>query len=58
MSEYIENGVRLGWLIDPLTHTIWVYRPGREVEEILQPSTVSAAPELPGFELKLGPIWQ
>ena len=29
MAEYMENGVRLGWLIDPLDarHLVYVYRP-------------------------------
>lgn len=58
MREYIDNGVRLGWLIDPLTRTVWVYRPGREVEELSDPIVISAAPELPGFELRLEPVWQ
>ncbi len=57
MSEYIDNGVRLGWLIDPFNRTVDVYRPNQEVEHLEQPATVSGAPVLPGFELDLAEIW-
>ncbi|MCO6455312.1 MAG: Uma2 family endonuclease [Pirellulaceae bacterium] len=58
LREYIASGVRLGWLIDPQSRMVWIYRPGREVEEFSNPMVISAAPELPGFELRLEPIWQ
>ena len=29
MREYIAQGARLGWLIDPKTGTVEIYRPGR-----------------------------
>ena len=32
MAEYIENGVRLGWLVDPPLRQVHVYRPGQPVE--------------------------
>src|SRR5207244_3572495 len=32
MEEYLANGVRLGWLLDPTTRTAYVYRPGTPVE--------------------------
>ena len=57
MVEYIDNGVRLGWLIDPFNRTVDVYRPDQEVEHLEQPSTVAGAPVLPGFELDLAEIW-
>ena len=31
MEEYIENGARLGWLIDPKNKRVYVYRPNSEV---------------------------
>ena len=58
MEEYRENGVRLGWLLDPQERRVHVYRPGRPVEVLEAPLTVSGDPELPGFVLDLGPIWQ
>jgi Uma2 family endonuclease len=35
MQEYIDNGLRLGWLIDPKTQTVEVYRPMQTVEILL-----------------------
>lgn len=34
MREYIANGARLGWMIDPETRTVEVYEPGREPETL------------------------
>ena len=60
MAEYMENGVRLGWLIDPLDprHLVYVYRPGVEVETLQAPESLSGEPELPGFTLDLKLIWE
>lgn len=57
MREYVENGVRLAWLIDPTRQRIEVFRPGRRPETIDQPTTLTAEPELPGFVLDLQQIW-
>ncbi len=57
MQQYIDNGVRLGWLIDRKQRRVYVYRPGVPVQQLDNPETVSADPELPGFVLKLGEIW-
>ena len=53
MKEYITEGAKLGWLIDPLTATVEIYRPGKRVEKLTRPSEISADPELPGFHLNL-----
>lgn len=57
MQEYIDNGARLGWLIDTRERQIHVYRPGTGVDILAEVSGLSAAPELPGFTLDLAPIW-
>ncbi len=57
MAEYMENGVRLGWLIDPQNRRVHVYRPGQPVEILEEPTAVSADPVLPGFALDLSAIW-
>lgn len=58
MKEYIANGARLGWLIDPASRSVYVYRPGRAVEHLQSIVTISGDPELPGFVLDLAPIWE
>jgi Uma2 family endonuclease len=56
MREYIAKGARLGWLIDPMTGKVEIYRPGRPVEVLDRPATLSGEDVLPGFELDLGEI--
>ncbi|WP_254568660.1 Uma2 family endonuclease [Oscillatoria sp. HE19RPO] len=56
MIEYLENGVRLGWLIDRQNLQVEIYRPGQDVEIIESPETLSGKEVLPGFILDLGPI--
>lgn len=60
MQEYMESGVRLGWLIDPLDpqRRVYVYRPGHEVEILESPEFLSGEPELPGFTLDMKPVWE
>ena len=60
MDEYMDNGVRLGWLIDPLDpqRRVYIYRPNSPVEILDGPETLSGEPELPGFTLDLKPIWE
>ncbi len=58
MQEYMDNGARLGWLIDSQQKRAYVYRPGAEVERLDEPSELSGAPGLPGFVLDLRMIWE
>ncbi len=58
MEEYMANGARLGWLLDPLQRQAHIYRPNADPEILDNPNTISAAPELPGFTLDLKPIWE
>ncbi|CAN5149123.1 Uma2 family endonuclease [soil metagenome] len=57
MREYLENGARLGWLIEPEPKRIHVYRPGREVERLDGATSLSGEPELAGFLLDLRKVW-
>ncbi len=34
MAEYIDNGCRLGWLINPKTQTVKVYRANGSIDVI------------------------
>lgn len=56
MQEYRENGARLGWLIDPETKRVYIYRPECEVEVVEEPSMVAGEHVLPGFVLDLSDI--
>lgn len=57
MREYIENGVQLGWLIDPQNKRVHVYRPGSETEVLENVAKVSGKPLLEDFVLDLREIW-
>jgi Uma2 family endonuclease len=57
MREYIRNGAQLGWLINPKSKQVFIYRPNSEVEILRNPEKVSGEPLLTGFELDLTEIW-
>jgi Uma2 family endonuclease len=57
MSDYLDNGVRLAWLIDPEQRRVCVYQPDQPVEILENPSILSADPLLPGFVLDLQDIF-
>ncbi len=57
MVEYAANGALLGWLIDPLSRRVLVYRPGQEMEEVAAPVQMSGEPLLRGFRLQMDALW-
>ena len=57
MEEYIANGLRLGWLIDPDNKTVYIYRPGTAPEALKSPATLSGDPVLRGFLFNIAEIW-
>jgi Uma2 family endonuclease len=57
MQEYLANGVRLGWLIDPIERVVYIYRPGEVVEHFEVPREVSGELVLPGFVLRMSAVW-
>jgi Uma2 family endonuclease len=57
MQEYIENGAKLGLLIDRQNRTVYCYRADGSVAVLNQPEQVSCDPELPGLTLQMAKIW-
>ncbi len=57
MREYMENGARLGWLINRRLQQVEIYRLNQTVEILQQPQTLSGEDVLPGFVLDLTSIW-
>ncbi len=57
MLEYLENGARLGWLIDPQEQKVYIYRSRQALEVLDAPETISGGPVLPDFVLELGEIF-
>jgi Uma2 family endonuclease len=57
MREYLANGTRLGWLLDPETRQVRVYEPGHEVALLDNPAQLTRGVVLPGFALDLAAVW-
>ncbi|NJO93675.1 MAG: Uma2 family endonuclease, partial [Hydrococcus sp. RM1_1_31] len=57
MQEYLENGVKLGWLIDRKNRYIEIHRPGQAIEILKNPAILSGEDILPGFILDLKIVW-
>ena len=57
MVEYIENGARLGWLIDPKNKHVYVYLPGQPAKRLEDPELMSEDSVLSGFVLNMQEIW-
>ena len=53
MQEYLNSGLRLGWLIDPQNQQVEIYRQNQSVEIISLPTSLSGENVLPGFILEL-----
>jgi len=57
MAEWIENGVELGWLIDPKRRVVQVYRAGEAVEVWENPTSVMGTGCVSGFCLVTQRVW-
>ena len=58
MQEYVDNGARLEWLIDPVEKRVHIYyRPGQPVDVLDDPVSVSGDPVLSGFVLNVRELW-
>jgi len=56
MQEYLDNGVRLGWLIEPKHKTVEIYLARQSVEILINPNTSVVKAFYLGFVLDLEPI--
>ena len=53
----MENGARLGWLINRGKQQVEIYRSNREIEILQSPKTLSGEDVLSGFILDLAEIF-
>ena len=53
MHEYVAQGARLGWMLDPQDCTVEIYRPDHPPEILTRPESLSGEGVLPGFVLEL-----
>jgi Uma2 family endonuclease len=57
MEQWIANGVRLAWRIDPFGGTVAIYAPGQETIILHRPEFVEGANPVAGFQLKMARVW-
>ncbi|HTU43801.1 MAG TPA: Uma2 family endonuclease [Bryobacteraceae bacterium] len=57
MLAYIRNGVELGWLIDPLTRTVRIYKQGEDFIELNDPPSIEGEGPMTGFVLDVKQIY-
>jgi Uma2 family endonuclease len=57
LREYMANGARLGWLIDPPGRSVEVWRSAETSEVLVNPESVSGEEVLEGFRLDLARVW-
>lgn len=57
MPEYLNNGAQSGWLIDPQSRTVAMYRPGQDVEVRAGVDQPEGEGLTAGFVLDLRPVW-
>ena len=53
----MENGCRLGWLLEPKKKRVAIYRVKSAAEILENPSVLSGEDVLKGFNLNLSKIW-
>ncbi len=58
MVEWIEGGVRLGWLIDPFERKVWIYRANGTVEELDDPEELSGEDVCSGLVIDMSRVWE
>jgi Uma2 family endonuclease len=57
MQEYMDAGVKLGWLMERMTRRVEIYRQGQPKEVLESPTSLSGEEVLPGFVLDLQIVW-
>ena len=58
MQEWMANGVRLGWLVDPIGQDVFIYRPGLAMECRHRPEMLSGEDVMAGFEMSCEGFWR
>jgi len=57
MEQWISNGVRLAWHIDPFGGTVAIYAPGQTPIVLSRPEAVEGTEPVAGFRLKMARVW-
>ena len=58
LEQWMANGVRLGWLLDPIDGRAWIYRAGQDEPQMLErPNTLSGEDVAEGLMMDLSWLW-
>ena len=57
VRQYLDSGVRLVWLVDPVLHTVTVYAPDRRPRLYTEADELEGAPVLPGLQVPVGRLF-
>ena len=57
VREWMRDGAKVGWMIDPLSKTVYVFRDDGEPEVHVNPPTLEVGPEMPGLVVDFEEIW-
>ena len=58
MEEWMDNGVQLGWLVDPIGQNVFIYRAGQEPERLHRPEALSGEDVMEGFVMSCERLWR
>jgi Uma2 family endonuclease len=53
MQEYLNNGLQLGWLINPQSQQVEIHPPNQSIEIVQLPTILSGEKVLDGFILDI-----
>lgn len=56
VTEYLEAGVRMVWVLDPASRTGTVYRSRRDIRLLTPADELDGADVVPGFRVRLGDV--
>lgn len=57
MLEYCDNGLRLGWLVNPQARQVEIYRADQDKQVLDNPTQLNGEDVLPGFTFRLIYLW-
>ena len=58
MAEYLASGLQLGWLINPKSQQVEIYRSDGSQEVLIKPNKLSGETVLLNFTLEIAWLWQ
>lgn len=57
MERWIRYGALLGWLVDPQSEAVWIYRPGKDPEQMQRPDELQGEDVCEGLVVSVARIW-